>query len=70
MMDVFADFYGTLYSAKNCEDIFEHMDGEQYESIPPITTEEVKTQLDLMKKGKAADRSGMVVEMLQQAGSG
>ena len=36
--------------------------------VDPITAEELRKQLDLMKKGKVADSNGVVVEMLKAAG--
>ena len=62
IVDVFADFYGKLYSslripAHSIPNLF----GE--EQVGDITREEVRAVFQKMRKGKAADKSGLTLEM-------
>ena len=59
---MFADFYGKLYSslripAHSIPNLF----GE--EQVGDITREEVRAVFQKMRKGKAADKSGLTLEM-------
>ena len=68
--DVFATFYENLYSRKHCPGeagITSSSSGEQSD-IPPVTAEEVRTQVKKLKKGKAADSAGIVAEMFKDGG--
>eukprot|EP00973_Karenia_brevis_P067221 9348272-Karenia_brevis.AAC.1 len=64
IMNVFADFYEELYRTRVDQAIDLSPDEEPWNDIANISPEEVGKQLDEMRKGKAADRSGMVAEML------
>ena len=67
IVHAFTAFYEKLYTGRHDGQIADddvHMDAD----VDPITSEEVRKQLDLMKKGKAADSNGVVVEMLKAAG--
>ena len=69
MADVFADFYEDLYASKR--DIQESQDNSIVQEEGPVetvTAEEVLSQLKVMAANKAADASGIVVEMLQHGG--
>ena len=76
--EVFADFYEDLYESKivggNTDGtLFSDAAHKESANIPGIggfVIAEVKEQLAKMSKGKASDRSGLVVEMLQLAGDG
>ena len=64
--DVFADFYATLYRSRQdqAESVESETIRDQFIDVPPMTTTELKTHLRKMKTNRAADRSGVVVEML------
>eukprot|EP00973_Karenia_brevis_P061725 8584110-Karenia_brevis.AAC.1 len=63
-MDVFADFYSCLYNCENSQDANNSFKDESF-VIPPVSTTEVRDQLNQMRKGRSSDRKGIVVEMLQ-----
>ena len=70
IVDVFADFYADLYATR----VGRGPEGEQSEcetnqqAIPEFTEPEVEDALKKMKRGKASDKSGVVVELLKDAG--
>ena len=75
IVDVFADFYEALH-AKAVEDGRGDGEGErtrmgreEKQKVSPVTAGEVGKQLTKMSKRKAADSSGIVVEMLQAGGT-
>jgi hypothetical protein len=64
IMDVFADFYGDLYKA-NADHKYHDATFSSTSKIEDITEDEVRIQLNKMKKHKAGDSAGSVAEMLQ-----
>ena len=70
---MFADFYEDLYATRNNSEEAESQDQhlktltEFPEDVQRFSVKELKDQLAFMKKGKAADQGGLVVEMLQLA---
>jgi hypothetical protein len=67
--NVFADFYKTLYADANkiFQDVAQ-MQGAHTSPIDDFTQEEVTTQLKNMGKGKCADESGIVAEIIIHGG--
>ena len=63
--DAFAEFYEALY-AKDEE--YEYKSNADVTEVEAITAKEVRKQLKLMKKYKAADEAGIVAELLQEGG--
>lgn len=65
IVDTSADFHAKFYSAQHGTqlptDVFSH----EPSNIPAFTIDEVKSDLKQMRKCKAADSSGLVVEMFQ-----
>eukprot|EP00973_Karenia_brevis_P015970 2183250-Karenia_brevis.AAC.1 len=67
MLDLFADFYGALYSTRR--DFYsEAWLRKETKAVAAFTAQEVEDQLKKMAKNKAADNHGIVVEMLQLGG--
>jgi len=71
IVNVFADFYADLYTSRQQSS----HDGTglfgadlQRSDVADISLKELRDQLQSMKKGKAGDKSGIVIEMLQLAG--
>eukprot|EP00959_Pyramimonas_sp_CCMP1952_P390246 8177494-Pyramimonas_sp.AAC.1 len=64
--DVFADFYSKLYSDLNCDAGSNNPEKDDTStaatSVSPFSMLELQTALQQMKKGKAADSKGIVVE--------
>ena len=69
IVDVFADFYAELYESKHA-DKDRHFISKDVSKVPEFSLEELKSQLKVMAKGKAADKTGLVIEMLSSAGDG
>ena len=67
ILPVFADFYAELFTAKHTKGSGMHKSDARCENIPKVTTEELKVQLKVMRKGKASDRQDLVIEMFQEA---
>ena len=66
--DVFADFYADLYSRKTMVGpVGNPFRGREIEE-KKISEREIRKQLEKMARKKAADGSGVVVEMLQAGG--
>eukprot|EP00973_Karenia_brevis_P068613 9541570-Karenia_brevis.AAC.1 len=65
IMDVFADFYASLYKS----DVSNVKINNSGFKVPPVASMEVREQLAAMRKGKASDRKGIVTEMLQCGGA-
>ena len=64
--EAFADFYQALY--KESVDIgYDYQIGEDIPTVRPVQPEEIRAQLKKMKKGKAADETGIVSELLCEA---
>jgi len=59
--NVFATFYETLYKCEKTK----YKPAERSRSPPTITAEEIRTQLQHMSAGKAADENGLVGELLK-----
>ena len=64
--DVFALFYETLYTGQPKE-VGHALEEDEClrESLEPITLEELRAALALMKRGKAKDENGIIAEMLK-----
>ena len=62
--DAFAAFYEQLYSSR-VPGSSTNLEGVNKIEIPTVTTDEIRNELKLMRKKKAADQAGLVVEMLQ-----
>ena len=67
-MDVFAEFYKDLYQSRGTSQ-FDFKAADSATALQDITPDEVIEGLRKMAKNEAADKAGIVVEMLQ-AGSG
>ena len=68
--DAFADFYANLYSSAQGPVGAIDAIRPQARPVARITAEEVEGQLKKMARGKAADRKGIVAEMLRFGGAG
>jgi hypothetical protein len=64
VLDVFADFYASLYETSFSD--HDDEDADAFGSVARVTAEKVTAALKQMAKKKAADKSGIVVEMLQE----
>jgi hypothetical protein len=68
IVDVFAAFYGTLYARQDRRGAGgTRWSGGACEGVEAFTIDEARKQLQKMAKNRAADDSGLVVEMLQEA---
>ena len=65
--DVFAEFYEDLYASRCPEGKGDLLQPSATDGgdIKRITVSEIKQQLKIMKKGKAADKAGVAIEMVQ-----
>ena len=63
--DVFAEFYEDLYKSRVGEDC---SDFSGWEPVPGFTADEVNSALAKMKRGKASDHTGLVIELLKDSG--
>ena len=71
IVDAFAEFYADLYqggAGTGCSTTETGGGQETEANVSKVTKEEVAAQLQKMHKKKAADQSGLVVEMLQKGG--
>lgn len=67
IVDVFADFYGDLYAAQKVGATAEESwRSGPCDAVPEFTMEEIRQELKQMSKNKAADSTGLVIEMLQE----
>ena len=66
--DVFAEFYADLFAARNGTGGTGWADGG-WPAVPAFTEAEVRDALKRMKCGKAADKSGLVAELLKDGGA-
>ena len=67
--DVFAEFYEDLYGLRGgCLD-HRTKDYAGDEEVQEVTVDELRNSLKKMSKNKAADGNGVVVELLQEAGT-
>ena len=64
ILDVFADFYARLYETSLPD--YDDEDDDEFGIVARVTAEEVTAALIQMAKKKAADKSGIVVEILQE----
>ena len=67
--DAFAEFYEVLYGDDSIIGNASRLEVGSGE-VPGVEPSEVRKQLRQMAKNKSADGSGLVVEMLQEAGDG
>ena len=63
--DAFADFYEELYAK---EEAYDYCLSSEVKEVEAVTPKEVRKQLILMKKNKAADETGVVAELLREGG--
>ena len=66
ILEVLADFYKDIYASQHATRTFTHDLTDAYR-VAAVTVKELTTELLVMKRGKAADRNGIVAEMLQKA---
>ncbi len=63
---MFADFYAELYQSIPTATSFKLATSRKHwDVLPAVTAEELMRQLQAMSKGKASDRQGLVIEMIQ-----
>jgi hypothetical protein len=68
--DAFAEFYAELYACRDNDTGAAPVElPDSFESIPPVTAEELRTILRPMANRKSADAKGVVVELLKQSSS-
>ena len=65
IVNVFAPFYEDLFARKGT---MKHDLVETMSMVPKIDAKEVKDALSCMKRGKSADQSGIIVELLKDGG--
>mgnify|MGYP001211068250 CR=1 FL=1 len=68
--DAFADFYEALYASRREGAAQGGVSARTTKEVEKIDEEEVRAQLKKMASGKAADKGGVVAEMLKHGGGG
>ena len=73
MVEIFAVFYEELYQTRQHKrdvgDPGERPQESQGKGVPEFNEKEIARALKALKKGKAADKNGMVAEMLKDGGA-